>query len=85
MTVSLDSMSICSGFHSSVLTHFICLNLVRRQGVRNKGLNFMIKKNHPVLIQLLSFYMFRVLVCKLTQVVKEMINAWISLISVVKI
>lgn len=44
MTVSLDSMSICSGFHSSVLTHFICLNLVRRQGVRNKGLNFMIKK-----------------------------------------
>lgn len=45
MTVSLDSMSICSGFHSSVLTHFICLNLVRRQGVRNKGLNFVIKKN----------------------------------------
>lgn len=27
MTVSLYSMSICSGFHSSVLTHFICLNL----------------------------------------------------------
>ena len=29
MTVSLDSMSICSGLHSSVLTHFICLNLER--------------------------------------------------------
>ena len=29
MTVSLYSVSICSGFHSSVMTHFICLNLVR--------------------------------------------------------
>lgn len=29
MTVGLYSMSVCSGFHSSVLTHFICLNLVR--------------------------------------------------------
>ena len=85
MTVSLDSMSICSGFHLSVLTHFICLNLVIAQGVRIKGLNFMTKKDHRALIQLLSFCMLRVLVCKLTKVIKEVINTWISLISVIKI
>ena len=41
MTVSLDSMSICSGLHSSVLTHFICLNLER---------------DHQMLTELFLFY-----------------------------
>lgn len=40
MTVSLDSMSIGSGFHSFVLTHFICLNLVSAQGVSNNRFEF---------------------------------------------
>lgn len=56
MTVSLDSMSIGSGFHSFVLTHFICLNLVSAQGVSNNGLNFIITRDNRVLAAVVVLY-----------------------------
>ena len=56
MTVSLNSMSVSSGFHSSVLTHFIGLNLARVQGVRNSSLNFMRKTDHRVLTAVIILY-----------------------------
>ena len=56
MTVSLDSMSIGSGFHSSVWIHFVCLNLVRAQGVSNSSLNFKIMRENRVLAAAVVLY-----------------------------
>ena len=50
MTERLDSMSVCSGFHSPVETHFICLNLARIQSVSKYNSNSLITRDNNVLL-----------------------------------